>query len=172
MTHSLLKRKKRKSSDIVCGKTTIIHQLVKPPLVAITLSNRFLYNVISLTEEWRNFGPLSLTTLFQFIEVCRHSFMKSSFKVLLQHFNHFEVSYSHVDLLVPLGSLSCCMSQFGPSFSCCTYSLTFNPTILCYTEEFMVNSMTVGFPDTVAKKQAQIISLPPPCFKTGMRCLY
>ena len=114
------------------------------------------------------------TTLFQFIEICGHLSMHSSRKVLSQHFNwvksglwlgHHETSilffFSHsvVDLLVCLGSLSCCTTQFWPSRSCWTDGITFNSRILWYAEEFVVNSMTAKCPGLVAAKQAQIITL-------------
>jgi len=45
--------------------------------------------------------------------------------------------------------------------------LTFDSRILWYTEEFMVKSVTAGFPGPVAAKQAQIITS---YLTVGMRC--
>ncbi len=50
---------------------------------------------------------------------------------------------------VCLGSLSCCMTQFW------TDGLIFDSRILRYTEEFMVDSVTVRCPGPVAIKQAK-----------------
>ncbi len=49
-----------------------------------------------------------------------------------------------------LGSLSCCMTRYWLSYSCWTDVLTFDSRILWYTEEFMVDSMTVRCPGPVA----------------------
>ncbi len=56
---------------------------------------------------------------------------------LLQNLDSFLFSRSVVDLLVCLGSLSCCMTQLWPNFSCQTDALTFDSGILWDTEEFM-----------------------------------
>jgi len=75
-------------------------------------------------------------------EVCRHVFMHSFLKVPHQYLNQVEVwtltellqaellilffdMLSVVDLLLCLGSLSCCMTQIRPSFSCQTGPLNF-----------------------------------------------
>ncbi len=75
---------------------------------------------------------------------------------LLQHLYSFLFSHSVVGLLVCLGLLSCCITQL---FSCRTDVLTFDSRILwyihSYTEEFMVDSMTVRCPGPAATKQAQ-----------------
>ncbi len=54
-----------------------------------------------------------------------------------------------------LGSLSCCMTQFWPCYSCHKDGLTFDSGILWYTEGFMVDSVTVRDPGPVATKKAQ-----------------
>uniref|UniRef100_A0A8C4S1M4 NAD(+) kinase n=1 Tax=Erpetoichthys calabaricus TaxID=27687 RepID=A0A8C4S1M4_ERPCA len=48
--------------------------------------------------------------------------------------------HSIVDLLVCLGSLPCCMTQFQPSFSCHTNGLTFDSRILC---SFLYNGIVL-----------------------------
>lgn len=50
--------------------------------------------------------------------------------------------HSEVDLLVCLGSLSCCMTQFCPSLSYGTIGLTFVSRIFTYKVDFNVVSMT------------------------------
>lgn len=54
----------------------------------------------------------------------------------------FFFSHSVVHLLLFLGSLSCCMSQFGPSFSFHTDGLTFYSKKPWHAEEFVVDSLT------------------------------
>jgi len=113
----------------------------------------------SLTSFWRNFGPFFFTMLLQFIEVCGHLFMHSSrhsisvglrSRLRLGHCNTlilFFFSHSSVDLLVIFRSLSSCMTKFWPSFSCRMDDLTFDSgQILWYTDEFMVDAMTVRCP--------------------------
>lgn len=51
-------------------------------------------------------------------------------------------SHSVVHLLLFLGSLSCCMSQFGPSFGFHTDGLTFYSKKLWHAEDFVVDSLT------------------------------
>ncbi len=112
-----------------------------------------------------NFGPLFFTLLLQFIEVCGHflytalaTAFESGWVWTLLYCNTLILlffSRSVVDLLGCLGSLSCCMTQFWPNFSCRTDCVTFDSSILWYTEEFMVNSVTVRCPDPVTTKQAQ-----------------
>lgn len=116
---------------------------------------------LSLTSLWRNFDQLFFTTLFQIIDVCRYSFMRRFPKV------PFKLSWglgsaNSVDFLLCLGSLSCCTSQFGLSISCQKDGLTFDYYyhLLWYTEEFMINSMTVRCLGPVAAEQAHIIILP------------
>lgn len=58
------------------------------------------------------------------------------------------------------------VTQLGPSFRCQTNGLTF-----CYTEELLVDSVTVRCPGPEAAKQAQIITPPPPCLMVDIRCL-
>lgn len=55
-------------------------------------------------------------------------------------------------LLVYLGSLSCCMAQFGLSFTCWTHGLLLDSKIIRYTEEFMVDSVSEWCPGPVAEK--------------------
>ena len=73
----------------------------------------------------------------------------------------FVLCHSVVDLLLCLGSLSCCMIHFQSSFSCQTDGLTFDSRILCYTEEF-VTSGCITSPNH---------DLPPPCLTVGTRYL-
>lgn len=47
----------------------MIHQLVEPPLAALSWSNHFLYGYQSLTSLQGNLGPFFFTTVLQFIEV-------------------------------------------------------------------------------------------------------
>lgn len=51
-------------------------------------------------------------------------------------------AYSVLDFRVCLGSLSCRMTQFGPS---CSYEtdLTFDPIILWYRKKFPIDSVTI-----------------------------
>ena len=87
--------------------------------------------------------------------------------LILLVFSHFVV-----DLLVCLRSLSCCMTQFQPSFSCWADGLTFDSKILWYAEEFMADSMTAKCPGYAVAKQVQVITPSPLCLAADMRCLY
>jgi len=74
----------------------------------------------------------------------------------------FFFSHSVINLMVFLGTLSCCMTQSLPTVSCQT-------DILWYTEEFIVDWKTARSPGPVAAKLAQIITPPPHCLTVGMR---
>lgn len=62
---------------------------IVPTLVLIIRNMCFLYHSLSVpqTSMLRNFGPLFLTLLLQFIEVCVYSLTHSSLKVQPQRFN-------------------------------------------------------------------------------------
>lgn len=91
-------------------------------------------------------------------------FMHNSLNMLAQHLYWVEVwtltqsfiffffSYSDVNFLVCLESLSCCMTQFQPSLSCRTNGLTFVWRIFWTKVEFIIVSVTAGFPGPVAAK--------------------
>lgn len=66
-------------------------------------------------------------------------------------------AYSVLDFRVCLGSLSCRMTQFGPS---CSYEtdLTFDPIILWYRKKFPIDSVTQR--------------MAPPCLTFGMGGLF
>lgn len=68
----------------------------------------------------------------------------------MQHLDTFPFS-AILLWMVCLGLLSCCITQFEPSFSCQIDGLTFDSTVL-YAENFMVNLMTAKFPGPVAAK--------------------
>ena len=125
---------------------------------------------------WRNVCPPFFTMLLHFFKVCT-SLLRSSHTVpirlrsglWLEHCNQlilFFFRHSVVDLLLCLGSLSCCITQFQPRFSCSIDGLTCDSWIIWYTEV----SMTARCPGPVAAKQTQIISPPPLCLTVGMRC--
>lgn len=61
-------------------------------------------------------------------------------------------SHSVEDLLVCLGPLSCCTTQFGPSVSGQTDGLKCDSRIFWYTGKFTVDSMTARCPDMTAKQ--------------------
>ncbi len=94
---------------------------------------------------------------FVYTQLSPHDFSQDELWTMtgvLQNLDSFLFSRSVVDFLVCLGSLSCCITQSWPSFSCQTDVLTFDSRILWYTEEFMVDSMTLRCPGPVATKQA------------------
>lgn len=70
------------------------------------------------------------------------------------------VSLSVVDWLVCLCSLSCCMTPFWPNFSRQIDGLTFDSSMLLYTEELYINSVTSRWPGSVTTRQVQV-STPP-----------
>lgn len=104
----------------------------------------------------RNFAHCSFILLFYynklvyFIQVCRHLFRHSSFKVAqhfnqavawtgsLQHLHSFILSHSFGDLLLCLGLLSVASSSCS-SVSCLTHKLTFDFRLLWFTEEFVID---------------------------------
>lgn len=155
----------------------MIQLLVEAVLAAITWSNHCLYDFIRLSY----FCPLFFTRLIQFFEVCEHLFtlFRSTEFQLVWGLDFdwtsatpwiFSFSGILFYLLVFLGSLSCCMTQYLPSFSYRTHGVTFDPRILWYTEELMVDSMTARCSGPVVAKQVQIITPPPPCLTFDMRC--
>ena len=78
-------------------------------------------------SSWR-FGGSSCTALLR----SHHSISVRLRSWTLDNCNSliiFFFRHSAVDLL-GLGSVSCCMNQFQPSFSCQTHDLTFNSRIL------------------------------------------
>ena len=88
----------------------------------------------------------------------------------MDHCNTFILlffSHAVVNVLVCLGSLSCCMTQFCPSSSSWIEGFTFNTLVYV---EFTINSLTARFPGHVAAKQTQIITPPPLCLKVCVRC--
>lgn len=106
--------------------------------------------------------------MFQFIEVCRHSFMQSSLKVPPQHLNQFAVwtltgpltrwffSFSVilcVNLLLCLGSLFFCITQFLPC---------------CQTDGFTSLSRILSS-RCCGSRKVQIITTPLICLTTAKR---
>lgn len=88
-------------------------------------------------SQWRN-DPIFFKTLLHFIEV----WQAHSSGLWLGHCNTlmlFFFGHSVVDLLLSLGKLSCCITQFEKSFSCQKDGLIFESRVLCYTDEFMVD---------------------------------
>ena len=90
----------------------------------------------------------------------------------LDHFNTlilFFFRHSGVDLLIFLGSLSCCMTQ---PLAVRHDGLKFDSRILRFTDMFIKYSMSARCPSSVEAKQAQIFSPPPPCITAdSWRCL-
>ncbi len=80
----------------------------------------------------------------------------------------FFLSHSEVDLLVCMGSLSCCITQVRLSLRSQTNSRIFSFRIFWYSAEFMVPSIMASRPGPEAAKQPQTITLPPPCLTVGM----
>ncbi len=81
----------------------------------------------------------------------------------------FFLSHSEVDLLVCLGSLSCCITQVRLSLRSQTDGRTFSFRIFWFwvlSAEFMVPSFMASHPE--AAKQPQTITLPQPCLTVGM----
>lgn len=84
-------------------------------------------------SQWRN-DPL---LVLHFIEV----WQAHSSGLWLGHCNTlmlFFIGHSVADLLLCLGKLSCCITQFEKSFSCQKDGLIFESRVLCYTDEFIV----------------------------------
>ena len=161
---------------------------MEPPLGAITWSNNFLYNFISLPHHC---GEILVHTSWQqcfssltLVGICLHTALLKSHQTIsiglrsglwLGHCNTlilFFFSHSVVDLLVHLGSLSCCVTHFQPSFNCQSHGLAFYSRILWCLEEFIVDVIIVRHPGSVAAKQAQMINPPPPCLTVGKRRLF
>jgi len=95
----------------------------------------------SCTSAWRNFGPFLLTELLQLRDICGVSCINGLLQILPHHLswvnawtstlhskmqNLFCFIQSVVDVLVCLGSSSCCMIHFLLSFSSQTDVLTFS----------------------------------------------
>lgn len=83
-------------------------------------------------------------------------------------------AYSVLDFQVCLGSLSCRMTQFGPS---CSYEtdLTFDPIILWYRKKFPIDSVTQRMGQLVpffGCRAFPIITPPPPFLTFGMGGLF
>ncbi len=128
---------------------------VDPLLAAITWSNHFLIDFISFSHWSVGLCPTLVYNVapvywglwvFVYAQLSPHGFSQDELWTLtglLQPLDSFIFSRSVVDLLGCLGSLSRCMTQFWPNFSCRMDVLVFDCRILWYTEEFMVDSMTV-----------------------------
>lgn len=71
-----VKNKKKELHSPVKNKVPRVNEQTGwPPLAQITLSNCFLYDILSLMSLWGNFSPLFFKVLLQFIEVWGHLFM-------------------------------------------------------------------------------------------------
>ena len=140
----------------------------------------------SCTSAWRNFGPFLLTELLQLRDICGLSCMNGLLQILPHHLswvnawtstlhskmqNLFCFIQSVVDVLVCLGSSSCCMIHFLLSFSSQTDVLTFSCGISECNPKFMVPSTMASRPGPEAAKQPQTMIIPPPYFTAGMRFL-
>jgi len=79
----------------------------------------------------------------------------------------FFFSHSAVNLLLWMGSLSCGTTQFWSSFICRTDVLIVDSRIL-QRRSWLTQRLQGSRP--MATKQAQIITLPPPCQTVGLCC--
>lgn len=116
---------------------------------ASTITAVCLCKCVSLCKQ---FGPFFPTALLQFIQVCRHSLMPQchsiSVRLWLGHCTFF------------------CAWDYRP-----VTWLSHDSRTLWYTDAFTVNSVTAGFLQPDAAKQAfQIISPPPSSLTVGIRC--
>jgi len=126
-----------KNKEVGIYSWSFINEAEEPPLAAIRWSNLFIFDFISLiiVEEF------FLTLLYTVVGICictallrSHHSISIGLRSGLQlgHCNTlilFFFSHSLVDLLVIFGSLSSCITQFWPSFSCRTDGLTFDSLV-------------------------------------------
>lgn len=109
-----------------------------------------LFKCVSLCKQ---FGPFFFTALLQFIQVCRHSLKPQCHSI-------------SVNLWLGHCTFFLCLLLY-----CLGQALAFDSRTLWYTDAFTVNSVTAGFLQPDAAKQAfQIISPPPSCLTVGIRC--
>lgn len=152
----------------------MIQYLVEPPLTAITWSKSFLHDFMSLSYRCEGtlthsflqccFSSLRFVgiRLFALLRFCHSISVRVRSGLWLGHCNTLILlffSHSVADLLLWLQSLSYCMTQFGWSFICPTAGLTYDLTILLYTEVFMVGLVIARCPSPVAAKQTHITTL-------------
>ncbi len=136
---------------------------VNPLFAAITWGNPFPYDFSSLSHRSGRIVAHALQREFCFfLGICLCAALASAFQAgwgldfdwaittpWLFSFQPFCWRFTGV-----LGSLSCCMTQFWPCYSCHTDVLTFDSGTLWYTEGFMVDSVTVRYPGPVATKKS------------------
>lgn len=128
---------------------------------------------------------MSSHSSLQFTDVLGHLFMKNFFKIPPQHLNgvkewtltlpfqQFPPFFSLLDgtLLVCLGSLSCCITQFWLSLSCWTDGLTFVFKIFWYKVELLCFFVLLNMQLCIMTKHLNTgFSSPRDCSRPGVVC--
>lgn len=154
----------------ILKKYSTLHSPVKSTLYDSPAS--LMTISLSHTSLRRNFGPLVFTTLLNFIQVCRHSCLHSSLKVLWHDFIQAEVWIltGHLQLAPRLFSFSSIFAAVPEIIVLSVAVWQMASHMIWYGEEFMVDSLTTRWPGPIAGAYSQILTPQPLCFTVGLRC--